>query len=60
MVVDGGLVFQAITALVLAGAVYGGIRSDIRGIHEHLRRVEKSADQAHERIDNLKVCRHDH
>lgn len=50
---NGGLLLQAITALVLAGAVYGGIRSDLRALHEHIRRVEKDADKAHERLDNM-------
>lgn len=50
---DGGLILQAITALVLAGAVYGGIRSDLKSLHEHIRRVEKDADKAHDRLDQL-------
>jgi len=57
MPVEGGLLYQVITGLILAGAVYGGIRSDIKAIHEHLRRVERSADQAHERIDRFGVGR---
>lgn len=44
---------QVVTALVLAGAVYGGIRSDLKSLHEHIRRVEKDADKAHERLDRL-------
>lgn len=54
---DSGLAYQIISGLVLAGAVYGGIRSDIKSIHEHLQRVERSADQAHERIDRFGMGR---
>lgn len=50
---NGGLMLQVVTALVLAGAVYGGIRSDLKSLHEHIRRVEKDADKAHERLDRL-------
>lgn len=48
---DGSLLWQIIIGLILAGAVYGGIRSDIRSMHEHIRRVERVADQAHSRLD---------
>lgn len=48
---DGSLLWQIIIGLILAGAVYGGIRSDIRSMHEHIRRVERVADQAHLRLD---------
>ena len=50
---NGGLMLQVVTALVLAGAVYGGIRSDLKSLHEHIRRVEKDVDKAHERLDRL-------
>lgn len=48
---DGSLLWQIIIGLILAGAVYGGIRSDIKSMHEHIRRVERVADQAHSRLD---------
>lgn len=57
MPLEGGLIYQIVTGLILAGAVYGGIRSDIKSMHEHLQRVEKSADQAHERIDRFGLGR---
>ena len=50
---DGSLILQLVTALIAAGAIYGGIRSDLRQIHESVRRVEAAADKAHARIDNL-------
>ena len=51
--VDNGFLLQVVTALVLAGAVYGGIRSDLRAMREHIQRVEKDADKAHKRLDLL-------
>ena len=47
------LIYQLAVALILAGAVYGGIRSDLKGLHEHIRRVEKDADKAHDRLDAI-------
>lgn len=51
MQLDGGLILQTVAMLIAAGAIYGGIRSDIRYIHEHLRRIEDAAKAAHKRID---------
>ena len=45
------LIYQLLTALVLAGATYGGIRADIKAIHERLRDVKDIADEAHSRLD---------
>lgn len=50
---DWSLFLQLVTILIAAGAVYGGIRSDLKAIHENLRRVEKTADKAHDRIDSF-------
>lgn len=50
---DGSLFLQLVTVLIAAGAVYGGIRGDLKAIHENLRRIEKAADKAHDRIDLL-------
>ncbi|MCK6410981.1 MAG: hypothetical protein L6Q55_00975 [Azonexus sp.] len=50
---DSGLVFQVLAALVAAGAVYGGIRSDIRHIHQQLEHLGRAADSAHARIDRI-------
>lgn len=57
MPLEGGLIYQIVTGLVLAGAVYGGIRSDLRSMHEHIKRIERAADQAHERIDRVTAGR---
>lgn len=48
---DGGLILQTVAMLIAAGAIYGGIRSDIKSIHEHIRRIEEAAKLAHRRID---------
>ena len=50
---DSSLFLQLVTILIACGAVYGGIRSDLKAIHEKLNRIEKAADKAHDRIDGL-------
>lgn len=52
MNVDADLMrlFEVVAA---AGAVWGAIRADIRNMHEKIGRVEKAADEAHHRIDQL-------
>jgi hypothetical protein len=37
--------------VVVAAAIWGGIRADIKGMHERLDRMEKRTDDAHRRID---------
>lgn len=39
--------------LVAAGAIYGGIRADLRNHHERLARVEDETERAHARMDQL-------
>ena len=39
--------------LVTAGAIYGGIRADIRNAIERAAAAEARADKAHQRIDTL-------
>ena len=51
------LIYQLLTALVLAGATYGGIRADIKAIHERLKDVKETSDEAHQRIDKLLLDR---
>lgn len=50
---ENGLLYQLVTGLILAGAVYGGIRSDLRAMHENLLRIEKMAERAHSRLDQI-------
>lgn len=42
---------QLAVMLVGAGAVYGGIRADLRELHRHISRIEDAAHAAHKRID---------
>ena len=39
--------------LLFAGAVYGGIRADIKAIHQSVAAAQKTATAAHSRIDAL-------
>lgn len=57
---DASLVWQIILGLVMAGAIYGGIRSDLRSIHEHILRLERAAERAHRRLDDLNRARRDY
>ncbi len=38
--------------LIVAAAIWGGIRADIRSIHSRIDHIEKSANDAHARLDN--------
>lgn len=38
--------------IVVAAAIWGGIRADIRSIHSRIDHIEKSANDAHVRLDN--------
>jgi hypothetical protein len=51
--IGDSLLFQLVIALFFAGAVYGGIRNDLRRMREDLQRLERAAGKAHERIDSL-------
>ena len=51
--VDHGFFLQLVTVLIAAGAVYGGIRADLRAMYEAISRIERAAEKAHERIDGL-------
>jgi hypothetical protein len=46
------LIREIIGALFLAGAVYGGIRADLKAIHHRLFLLEQSLSRAHERLDD--------
>lgn len=47
------LIWQIALAILTAGAVYGGIRSDLKAIHERISSASKDADEAHRRIDTI-------
>jgi hypothetical protein len=42
---------QVVTAVVSSGAIYAGIRADLRGLSQRVTRNERSTDRAHQRID---------
>ena len=46
--------------IVVAGAVYGGIRADLRHLGRMVDHAIKSADEAHRRIDDYLVRRRGH
>ncbi|HDR8930074.1 TPA: hypothetical protein QDA84_000058 [Burkholderia vietnamiensis] len=48
---DGAVLVQIVTAVCSSGAVYAGIRADIRAQKERIRRVELDVRDAHRRID---------
>ncbi|MQY50826.1 hypothetical protein [Rhodocyclus gracilis] len=39
--------------LITGGAIYGGIRADLRAMHERISDVKESAALAHRRLDQL-------
>lgn len=45
------MLWQIVVALVTGGAVYGGIRADLRGMHERIKAAHDAAIEAHRRLD---------
>ncbi|WP_321860722.1 hypothetical protein [Burkholderia cenocepacia] len=48
---DGAVLAQIVTAVCSSGAVYAGIRADLRATKERIARVEQDVSRAHSRID---------
>jgi hypothetical protein len=56
-----GLILEVLLMLVTAGAIYGGIRADLRNMHRHIDtlynanrdRIEGVEKSLHQRIDDL-------
>lgn len=46
------MVIWLISQLVVAAAIWGGIRADLRAMHSRVKRVEDAVDKAHGRIDH--------
>lgn len=42
----------------MAGAIYGGIRADVRNLHEGLKEAKESSKEAHQRINGILTMRH--
>lgn len=49
--VNPDMLMQLVYSVLGAGAVYGGIRADIKAMHERIKGAEESVGQAHRRID---------
>ena len=45
------MIYQIAIALLAAGAVYGGIRADIKAMHERIAGAGEAAREAHRRLD---------
>ncbi len=50
-------VFQLLTAGAGAASVYAAIRADLARLHEKATQAGKSADEAHQRIDDILLKR---
>lgn len=50
------LLLQVAGFLCAAGAVYGGIRNDLKHMHERMERHEKAIDRVHTRLDGCIAC----
>lgn len=48
---SGEFLRELVYAFGLCGAIYGGIRADLKGIHSKLDTVKADADEAHRRLD---------
>lgn len=46
------LIYQIMMALISGGAVYGGIRADLRAMHERIKAAHDAAVEVHRRLDN--------
>ena len=42
-----------ISQALVAAAIWGGIRADIRNLHDKAKSAQDAADKAHSRIDDL-------
>jgi hypothetical protein len=42
-----------ISQLIVAAGIWGGIRADLRSLHDKANRAQAAADKAHERIDEV-------
>jgi hypothetical protein len=51
-----GLLWQAGAFLLAAGAVYGGIRNDLKSMHERQNRLEEEIKCERERINECTAC----
>lgn len=50
------LLVQVASILVAAGAVYGGIRVDLKNIHRRQDKFDEALEKARDRIDDCMAC----
>lgn len=50
-VVSPDLAWQIALAVLTAGGIYGGIRADLRAMHERIKAAHDAALEAHRRLD---------
>ena len=50
---DANIWMWLVGQLIAGAAIYGGIRADIKGIHQRIEMSEKSLVDAHARIDRM-------
>ena len=53
MAADINIWMWVASQLIAGAAIWGGIRVDIRAMHSRIERAEKSAEDAHSRIDRI-------
>lgn len=46
-----GILWQVVATIAAAGAIYGGIRADLKAMHERIALAAEAAARAHERMD---------
>lgn len=54
---DGSLLLQIVTMILTAGAVFGGIRGELKAMAQSIQRLEKATEKAHDRLDALGIGR---
>jgi len=45
------LIYQIVVGLLTAGGIYGGIRADLKAMHQRVAAAEAVAAEAHRRLD---------
>ena len=55
---EADMLLQLVVLVLGAGAVYGGIRSDLKATRERADEAKRSADRAHDRINEHIERRH--
>lgn len=51
MTIDTTVLMWAVGQVVVAAAIWGGIKAEIKSLHAQVATAQKTADEAHHRID---------